>query len=97
MIPMNVYTKIQKLWELSSNFSVTVLVAQSCPTLGNPMDGGLPSSSIHGIFQARILEWIAIPFSRGSSQLRDQTWVSCIADRLFTLLTTREAPIKNKI
>ena len=69
---------------------MTVLVAHSCPALGNPMDGGLPGSSIHGIFQVGILEWIAIPFSRGSSQLRDQTRVSCIVDRLFTICSTRE-------
>ena len=43
-------------------------VAQSCPTLWDPMDGNLPSSEVHGIFQARILEWAAISFSRGSSQ-----------------------------
>ena len=46
-------------------------VAQSCPTLCDPMDGSLPGSSVHGIFQARILEWAAIFFSRGSSQPRD--------------------------
>ena len=50
-----------------------------------------PGSSVHGIFQARILEWVAIPFSRGSSQTRDQTWVSLIAGRVFTLWVTREA------
>ena len=44
-----------------------------------------PGSSVHGILQARILEWVAIPFSRGSSQPRDQTWVSCIAGRFFTV------------
>ena len=48
-------------------------VAQSCPTLCDPMDCNLPSSSVHGIFQAIVLEWIAISFSRGSSQPRDQT------------------------
>ena len=48
-------------------------VAQSCPTLCNPMDSSQPGSSIHGIFQARILEWIAISFSRGSSRPRDRT------------------------
>ena len=48
-----------------------VLVAQSCLTLGNPMDCRLPGSSVHGTLQARILEWVAISFSRGSSQLRD--------------------------
>ena len=56
-------------------------VAQSCSTLCNPMDGSLPGSAVHGIFQARILEWAAISFSRGSSQPRDRTRVSCIADR----------------
>ena len=57
---------------------------QSCPTLCNPMDCSPPGSSIHGILQARILEWVAIPFSRGSSQFKDQTWVSCIVGRFFT-------------
>ena len=66
-------------------------VAQSCLTLCNPMDCSLPGSMVHGIFQARILEWAAISFSRGSSQPRDQTWVSCIADRCFTIWATREA------
>ena len=59
-------------------------VAQSCPTLSNPMDCSLPGSSIHGIFQARVLEWGAIAFSRGSSWSRDQTQVSCMAGRFFT-------------
>ena len=45
----------------------------------------LPGSSIHGILQARILEWVAIPFSRGSSQVRDRTQVSCLVGRLFTI------------
>ena len=48
-------------------------VAQSCPTLRDPMDYSLPGSSVHGILQARILEWVAIPFFRGSSQPRAQT------------------------
>ena len=67
-------------------------VAQSCPTLCNPVDCSLPGSSVHGILQARILEWVAISFSRGSSWLRDQTQVSRIAGRCLTLWTTREAP-----
>ena len=50
----------------------------------------LPGSSTHGIFQARVLEWVAISFSRGSSQTRDQTQVSCIEGRCFTLWATRE-------
>ena len=53
-------------------------VAQSCPTLCDPMDCSPPGSSVHGIFQARELEWAAISFSRGSSRPRDRTWVSHI-------------------
>ena len=64
---------------------VKVLVAQLCPTLCDPMDCSLPGSSVHGIFQARILEWVAIPFSRRSSQPRNQTQVSCVAGRFFTV------------
>ena len=54
------------------------------------MDCSPPGSSVHGIFQARVLEWGAISFSRGSSWPRNWTWVSCIADRRFTLWATRE-------
>ena len=50
---------------------VKELVAQLCPTPCNPMNCSLPGSSVHGILQTRILEWVAIPFSRGSSQPRD--------------------------
>ena len=60
-------------------------VAQSCPTLCDPMDCSLPGFSVHGIFQARVLEWVAISFSRGYSWPRDWTQVSCIAGRRFTL------------
>ena len=59
-------------------------VAQSCPTLCDPVDYSPPCSSVHGIFQARVLECIAISFSRGSSQTRDWTQVSRIVDRHFT-------------
>ena len=58
--------------------SVKVLVTQLCPTLCNPMDCSQPGSSDHGIFQARILEWVAMPTSRGSCRPRDQTWASCL-------------------
>ena len=61
--------------------------AKLCPTLCNPMDCSSPDSSVHGILQARILEWVTISFSRGSSWPRDQTHVSCvtcIAGRFFT-------------
>ena len=53
-------------------------------------DCSLPGSSVHGIFQARILEWVAIPFSRGSFWFRDQTQISCVAGRFFTCLSYRK-------
>ena len=56
-------------------------VAQLCPTLCDPMYCSLSGSSVHGIFHARVLEWVAISFSRGSSRPRDQTWVSRIVGR----------------
>ena len=58
--------------------------------LCDPIDCSLPGSSVHGIFQAIVLEWIAISFSRGSSQPRAQTQVSHIVDRRFTIWATRE-------
>ena len=58
------------------------------------MDYSPPGSSVHGISQARILEWVAISFSRGSSQPRDQIWVSCIAGRFFTNWATRKISLK---
>ena len=61
-------------------------VTQLCLTLCNPID-----YTVHGIFQARILEWVAFLFSRGSSQPRDQTQVSCIGSGFFTTWATREA------
>ena len=63
---------------------------QSRPTLCDPMDCRPPGSSVHGTLQARILEWVAISFSRGSSRARDQTRLSRTADRLFTHWVTRE-------
>ena len=60
--------------------TLKVLVAQSCPTLCNPMDCSPLCSSVHGILQARVLEWVAIPCSRGSSWPRDWTRDSCIAE-----------------
>ena len=60
-------------------------VAQLYLTVCDPMDCSLPGSSVHGIFQARILEWVAMLFSKGSSRPRDQTPVSCIAGRRFTI------------
>ena len=72
-------------------FTAFLLFAQSCPTLCYPVDcSSLPGSSIHGIFQARILEWVAISFSRRSSLPRDWTEVSCIVGRRFTVWVTRK-------
>ena len=68
-----------------------MLVTQSCLTLCDLPDCSPPGSSVHEIFQARILEWVAISFSRDSSQSRDRTWASCTAGRFFTNWATREA------
>ena len=63
-------------------------VTQSCPTLCDPVDCSLLGSSARGIFEARMLEWVAISFSRGSSLHRDRTQVSCIVGRCFTVWAT---------
>jgi len=82
----------------SSDFSkvpqiinVKVLVTQACPTLCNPMDYSSPGSLVHGILQERVLEWVAIPFSRASSPSRDWTKVFHIAAIYLTIWTTKEA------
>ena len=80
---------LRKSCRFISSFSESD-VAQSCPTLCDPMDCSLPRSSVHGIFQARVLEWVAISFSRGSSRPRDWTRVFRIAGRCFTIWATRE-------
>ena len=66
-------------------------VAELCPTICDPMDCSPSGSSIQGILQATILEWVAISFSRESYRPRDRTLVSCISGRRFTLWATREA------
>ena len=74
-----------------------ILWKWKCSLLGcvwlfcNPMDCSLPGSSVHGILQAGILEWVAFPFSRGSSWPRDQTWISYISGRFFKVWATWEA------
>ena len=65
-------------------------IAQSCVTLCDPMDCSLPVSFVHGIFQTRILEWVAISFSRRSCQPKDWTWFSRVVVRCFTIWATRE-------
>ena len=74
---------------------VCVLVAQLCPTLCDPMDCSSPGFSVHGILQAKILEWVAIPFSRGSSWPTDWTRVSHIVGKFFTIWATRKALCTN--
>ena len=90
-------------FEATAEKDSVVLVVQSCPTVCDPMDCSLPGSSLHGILQVRILEWkkkkrilewIAIPFSRGSSWPRDWTQVSCVAGSLFTVWATGKTTAK---
>ena len=69
---------------------VKVLVTESCLILCDCIDYSTQCSSVHGILQARIPEWVAIPFSRGSSPPRELTQVSCIAGGFFTIWATRE-------
>ena len=76
--------KAARLWK-SESVSRSV-VPYSC----DPMDSSPPGSSVHGVLQARILEWVAISFCKGSSWPRDWTWVSCIAGGFFTIWVTRE-------
>ena len=70
------------------------LVTQSCPTLWDPVDCGPPGSSAHGILQARTLEWVALPSSRGSSQRRDWTQASHTAGGFFAIWASREAQVR---
>ena len=72
-------------------YLVSMLDTQWCPTLCDPIDCKSPGSSVHGLRQARILEWVPISFSRRSPPFRDLTWVSLIVGRFFTVCATREA------
>ena len=73
-----------------NNLKVKVLAAQSCLTFCNPMDCIPPGAFVHGILQARILEWVAVPLSKGSSRPRYGTHVYCTVGRFFTVWATRE-------
>ena len=94
-LPPGFWNKIHVPWsEMGWQQGIHAELLQSCPTLCDPMDCSPPGSSVHGILQARILEWVAMPFSRRSSRPRDQTRVSCVsctASRLFTTSFTWEA------
>ena len=72
--------------------TTATLSAQSRPTLCDPTDGSPPGSSVHRILQARLLEWVAIFYSRGSSQPRDQSHVSCIATRVSCIAGAFSTP-----
>ena len=85
------------VWGGGQDVCVHVLVVHPCLTLCDLMDYSSPGSSVHGIFWARILEWVAIPFSRGSSWPRDQTQVSCTAGGFFTIWATRKVPLTSII
>ena len=94
--PVPLYDLVRWCWTFPHEVKLStcwmskwVIVSQLCPTLCDPMDYSLPGSSVRGILQARILEWVTIDFSRGSSQPRDQTWVSHVAGRFFTIWATR--------
>ena len=83
----NLWTKEKSNWHLLT-LCMCMLVIQLCPTLCDPMG----CSCVHGILQARILEWVAVPFSRGSSWPRDRTWVAArIVGRFFTVWATDNA------
>ena len=92
-----VFREIKKKISNTHSMLVKVLVAQLCLTLCSPMNYSPPGSSVPGILQARILEWVAILFSRGSSLSSDQTQVSCIDGSFFTTWATREALVPGKV
>ena len=83
---------------MTTEVPVLCSVTQSCPTLCNSMDHSPPGSSVLGMSQARMLEWVAMPSSRGSSQPRDQTLDSCIADRfLLYCLSHQGSPCRYRL
>ena len=93
MRTVRVANRIYNKWVITWKKKITVKVAQSCPDSLRHLDYRPPGSSIHGILQTGILEWVATSFSKGSSWLRDRTLVSSIVGRLFTIWANREAQI----
>ena len=83
----------QQMKKQGNYLCVKLLVTQSCLTLYDPVGHSPPGSFIHRILQARILEWVAFPFSRVSSQPRNWTRVSCIAGRSFTVWASGSLPL----
>ena len=84
-IALTILSFVSKVMSLLFKMLSAAKSLQSCLTLCDPIDSSLPGSSIPGILQTRILEWVAISFSRGLSQPRDRIWVSCIAGGSFTV------------
>ena len=95
-IPLSSLQGILAFCPPSKERKVKKVKSLSVSVLCDPMDCSLPGSSVHGIFQARVLEWVTIAFCRGSSWPRDRTWVSHTAGRLFTIRTTRKACLPSK-
>ena len=90
---LTVFRCLYLSWILNTSEKVKVLIAQSCLPLCNLMGYSLPGSSVHGILQTGILEWVAIPLSRGSSWPGDWTLVSCIAGRFLSSEPLGSIPI----
>ena len=95
--PGSVPDRVPLVWALKHGKKKEREVAQLCLTFCDPMDCSLPGSSIHGIFQARVLEWVAIVFSRESSQPKDRTQVSRVASRRVSHLVAQLRPRGNPI
>ena len=89
-------TKLQSSRQYKKERKKESEVAQSCPTLCDHVDCSLPGSSVHGVLQPKIVEWVAISFFRGSSRSKGRTWVTCIAGRRFTLLATKTVWYQHK-
>ena len=83
-----------KRWGPTTSMHAQLL--RSCPTSCDPMDCSPPGSSVHGILQTRIVEWLVMPSARGSSQPRDQPLVSCTAGGFFIYWATWEAPLSTR-
>ena len=87
---------IQAIYDKLIAKIMSAKLLQLYPALCNPMDCSPPGSSVCGILQARILECVAMPFSRGSSRPRDQTWISCIAGRFLTIEPPGKLPQRSR-
>ena len=83
----------KQIHRMTQQFHFQCMCAQSCPTLCNPLDHSPSGCSVHGIFQARILEWVATSSSRGSSQPRDCTCISCVSCIFFTTEPPEKPPL----